>query len=109
MEQIATLPTFEELLAHVRQLLCAQDSLDPEQTPVTQSLITRSGRICGLFFYAQGPRNVKTYAIWASEQQRILFYDSQGRRYAQTRLLEGPDPAQLSDLSTRHPTRPSAA
>ena len=70
--------------------------LDPDQTPLAQSLITRSGRPCGLFFQVQGPRMVKTYAVWAGEEGRILFYDSQGVRFAQTRLSEGPDPRQLA-------------
>lgn len=109
MEHVATLPSLDELVAHVRAVLCEHDQLDPGQTPLTQYLVTRLGKPCGLFFHLQGPRSVKTYAVWAGEEQRVLFYDSQGVRFAETRLTEGPDPSQFSDPSTRHPARLSAA
>jgi hypothetical protein len=90
------LPTLEHLRQHVLTILCQHDQLDPEQTPLGQSVITRSGRPCGLFFQVQGPRRVKTYAVWAGEEGRILFYDSQGARFAEARLGEGPP---LRDLA----------
>ena len=90
------LPSLEELRQHVRTVLCGHDQLDPDQTPLLQWLITRSGRPCGLYFQVQGPRMVKAYAVWAGEEGRILFYDSQGQRFAQTRVSEGPDPRQLA-------------
>jgi len=71
--------------------------------PLSQSLITRRGRVCGLFFLVRGPRSVKLYAVWAGDENRILFYDSTGIRYAETRLSEAPDPARVVDRSkTRH-------
>lgn len=97
MDHVAVLPTLDDLVAHVRSVLCAHEQLDPEQTPLSQSLVTRAGKPCGLFFHCQGPRSVKTYAVWAGEEQRVLFYDSQGVRFAQTRLTEGPDPRRLAD------------
>ena len=90
MDAVLCLPTLEELRDHVRAVLCGRDRLDPAQTPLRQSLIKRAGRPCGLFFQVQGPRQVKTYAVWAGEEGKILFYDSQGLRFAQTRLSEGP-------------------
>lgn len=99
MHTVASLPTFESLRAHVQSVLCEHDHLDPEQTPVQQSLITRSGRPCGLFFQVQGPRMVRAYAVWAGEEGRVLFYDAQGTRFAQTRLSEGPDPLALAKRS----------
>lgn len=95
MDIVTSLPEMDDLRSHVLEVLCAHDHLDPAQTPLLQSVVTRSGRKCGLFFQIQGPRMVKTYAIWAGEEGRILFYDSQGQRFAQTRLTEGPDPAKV--------------
>ena len=94
--RFAALPTLEALRRHVLQMLCTHDHLDPEQTPLRQALITRAGKPCGLFFQAQGPRLVKTYAVWAGEEDRVLFYDSSGVRFAETRLSEGPDPLELA-------------
>jgi hypothetical protein len=44
----------------------------------------------GLFFQAQGPRLLKSYAVWAGDEDRILFYNSSGERFAETRLSEAP-------------------
>jgi hypothetical protein len=96
MDAVVSLPTLDDLRRHVLQLLCAHDQLDPAQTPLLQSIINRRGKPCGLFFQVQGPRMVKTYAVWAGEENRILFYDSTGQRFAETRLSEGPDPVRLA-------------
>ncbi len=110
MDSITRLPTFDSLRSHVHQVLCQHDQLEPSQTPIYQAIITRSGRPCGLFFQVQGPRLVKTYAIWAGEENRILFYDSMGGRFAETRLTEAPDPLQLGSSagSTQHSRRKAA-
>jgi hypothetical protein len=96
MAAVVCLPTLASLRDYVRQTLCSRDQLDPAQTPVLESVITRSGRACGLFFQVQGPRRVRTYAVWAGDEDRILFYDSTGRRFDETRLSEGPDPVKLA-------------
>jgi hypothetical protein len=92
MDGVASLPTLVELTRHVLNRLCEPEHLDPTQTPLLQSTITRRGKPCGLFFQAQGPRLLKRYAIWAGDENRILFYNSSGERFAETRLSEAPDP-----------------
>lgn len=96
MDTVAALSDLDALRGHVLQTLCARDQLDPAQTPLLQSVITRAGRPCGIFFQVKGPRQVKTYAVWAGEEDRILFYDSTGTRFGQTRLSEAPDPRKLA-------------
>jgi hypothetical protein len=32
----------------------------------------------------QGPRMVRSYALWSSEEDRILFYDNTGQWLAET-------------------------
>jgi hypothetical protein len=96
MDDVASLPTLDGLRAHVLQVLCGCERLDPAQTPLHETVVTRSGRPCGLFFQVQGPRLVRAYALWAGEEGRLLFYDSAGRRFAQTRLTEAPDPLRLA-------------
>jgi hypothetical protein len=97
MDATVSLPTMDQLCDHVRAVLCEHEQLDPAQTPLEQSVlvIPRWGRPCGLLFQLQGPRRVKAYAVWAGEEDRILFYNSAGRRFAQVRLSEAPDPLQL--------------
>src|SRR5438132_7938536 len=96
MDAVVSLPTLADLRAHVLRTLCQHDQLDPTQTPMHQALIKRSGRPCGLYFVVQGPRLVKTYAVWAGEENRILFYDSSNHRFAETRLSDSPDPRKLA-------------
>lgn len=96
MSTVVSLPTLDALRDHVRQALCAHDQLDPTQTPMHQAVISRSGRPCGLFFQVQGPRMVKTYAVWAGDEDRILFYDSNGQRFGEIRLSDAPDPRKLA-------------
>jgi hypothetical protein len=94
--QALDLPTLEALRAHVLETLCQHDNLEPTQAPLFQARITRPGRTCGLLFQVQGPRQVCTYAIWAGEEGRILFYDSNGLKFAETRLVESPDPRRIA-------------
>lgn len=96
MDGVACLPTLEELREHVLKILCANDHLEPSQTLLHQSVVMRNSRPCGLFFQARGLKQIKTYAIWAGEENRILFYTSTGERFAETRLSEGPDPSRLA-------------
>ena len=96
MDAVVALPTLDDLRRHVLDVLCAHDHLDPAQTPLRQSVISRRGKPCGLFFQVQGPRMVKTYAVWAGEENRVLYYDSTGLRFAESKLSEGPDPQRLA-------------
>src|SRR5215472_4795372 len=96
MEAVVALPTLDDLRGYVRRTLCAHDRLDPAHTPLHQGLIKRAGKPCGLFFQLQGPRLLRTYAVWAGEEDRILFYDCSGLRFAETRLSEAPDPLKLA-------------
>jgi hypothetical protein len=90
MTDVASLPTLNELRRHVLEALCRNDHLDPTQTPLQQAVITRRGKPCGLFFQVEGPRLLRNYAIWAGDENRILFYNCSGERVAETRLLEAP-------------------
>ena len=96
MNDVVCVPTLEELKKHVHLKLCELDRLDPAQTPLLQEIITRQGKPCGLFFRVQGPRQLENYAVWASDEHRILFYNSRGERIAESYLSEAPDPNPLA-------------
>jgi hypothetical protein len=59
-------------------------------------VINRHGRPCGLFFEVAGTRLMRSYAVWAGEETRILFYGNSGERFAEVRLSEAPDPLRLA-------------
>lgn len=90
-EAVVALPRFEDLAAFVHQTLCRQDALDPVLTPMFRTPLTRSGRPCGVVFHVEGPRLLRTSAVWAADENRVLFYDSTGLRTRSVRLSESPD------------------
>ena len=96
MSAVLSLPTLAELKSHVHELLCHKNALDPSQTYLRQMVIKRGGKPCGLFFEVAGPRLLKTYAVWAGEENRILFYENSGERFAEVSLSEAPDPLLLA-------------
>jgi hypothetical protein len=79
---VAALPSLDELRLHVLQTLCVRDCLDAGQTPLHEAVVLREGKPCGLFFHVQGPRQLRSYAVWAGQEHRLFFYDSSGNRYA---------------------------
>jgi hypothetical protein len=96
MADVLSLPGLDELRAHVHQTLCEKNALDVKQTPLREMVIRRAGRPCGLFLEVAGPRLLRTYAVWAGEENRILFYSNGGERFAEVRLSDAPDPLKLA-------------
>ena len=91
-DAVVSLPTFDELCRYVRTALCEQDHLDPAQTPFVRTPLLRGGRrVTGYVFHVEGPRQLKTSAVWAAAADKLVFYDSTGRRVREVRLSEGPD------------------
>lgn len=80
----------EELAAFVHQVLCDKDALDPEQTPLFRTPLKKGGRACGVVFHVEGPRLLRTSAVWSAETDRIIFYDSTGTRFRTVELSESP-------------------
>jgi hypothetical protein len=65
LSDVVCVPTLEELRKYVHLKLCEPDHLDPAQTPLFQANITRQGKLCGLFFQVNGPRQLTNHAVWA--------------------------------------------
>ncbi len=88
---VLALPTRDNLRRFVREMLSSRDRLDPLMTPFFQTPLTRGGKLSGVMYHLEGPRALKPSAIWVSEENRILFYDSTGTRFSEVRLTESPD------------------
>jgi hypothetical protein len=99
-ESVVALPTVGELAKYVHGLLCQLDALEPELAPLTWTLLTRLGRPCGLVFQVEGPRLLRTSAVWAADDHRVIFYDSTGARVKAVRLSEEPDVVSLTPRRT---------
>jgi len=80
----------EELAEFVHSVLCAKDALDMTQTPLFRTPLRRRGRVCGLVFHVEGPRLLRTSAVWSSDDACIIFYDSSGLRFHEVDLSESP-------------------
>lgn len=80
----------EDLTAFVHQALCEKDALDPQQTPLFRTPLKKRGRTCGTVFHVEGPRLLRTSAVWSADDDRIIFYDSTGTRFHDLRLSESP-------------------
>jgi hypothetical protein len=77
-------------LSDVRQLvqrtICEQNDLEAAAAPMTERVLVRQGKSCGVLFCVKGPRSVTFTAIWDQEQNAVLFYDSTGKSQQRTKL-----------------------
>ena len=87
---VAAFSTVEELAEFVHEVLCDKDALDPIQAPLFRTPLQRSARVCGVVFHVEGPRLLRTSAVWSSDDGRIIFYDSSGLRFREVELSESP-------------------
>lgn len=87
--------TLDELTAFVHTTLCQFDHLAPAETPIRQVPLTRGGKPCGVVYHVEGPRLLRTSAVWTADENRIIFYNSTGERVREVKLSESPDPVEL--------------
>src|SRR6478735_9300060 len=88
----------EELAALIHSVLCNRDALDPAQTPLFRTPLQKGERQCGIIFHVEGPRLLRTSAVWSADDDRVIFYDSTGLRFHEVKLSESPT------ISTDRPT-----
>jgi len=88
--------TLDDLRTYVNQTLCQHDQLELNAFTLTERPLTRSGKPCGVLFCLHGPRAVKFSAIWETERNTILFYNSSGQRFQKTHLTQSPELASVA-------------
>ncbi len=76
----------EQLKIFVSQTLCQRNDFEEGVFQITEKLLTKCGKMCGVFYCLHGPRSVKLTAVWESEQNSIFFYGSTGERFHKTLL-----------------------
>jgi hypothetical protein len=79
-----------DLRTYVHQTLCDQNELQQGAFQVTERILVRGNRPCGIFFCLHGPRSVKLTAIWETDRNTILFYSSSGERTLKAKLIQAP-------------------
>jgi hypothetical protein len=86
----AVIKNLDELRAYVKNILCLENQLESDAFPLTERILIRADRPCGVFFCLHGPRGVKFSAIWETQRNTVLFYGSTGERFGKIQLVEAP-------------------
>ena len=82
--------TVQDIRTYVYENICEHNKLEPGVFQMTERLLTRSDKPCGIFFCLHGPRSVRLTAIWETDRNSLLFYDSVGERTLMTKLTQLP-------------------
>lgn len=90
-ETSQSIQSLNELREYVYDQLCQHERLVPGCFPMTERVLTRRGRACGMYFCLHGPRSVKFTAIWETDRNTILFYGSTGERFQKAQLVAAPE------------------
>lgn len=85
-----TIETLSELREFVNEVLCEHHQLELDAFPMTERILVRADRPCGIYFCLHGPRQVKFSAIYETQGNTILFYGSNGERFHKTHLVQAP-------------------
>jgi hypothetical protein len=84
------LDNLNTLRSYVHTTICDQNELAPGAFQVTERILVRGRKPCGIYFCLHGPRSVKLTAIWETDRNSILFYNSTGERVLKTQLVHAP-------------------
>ena len=87
---ILQLGNVNDLREYVNETFCDHYQLQIGAFQMTEKILRRGGKPCGIYFCLHGPRAVKFSAIWETDHNQILFYGSSGERFLKTQLLESP-------------------
>ena len=77
-----------DLREYVNTTICSRYQLKAGAFPMTERLLVRGGKPCGIYFCLDGPRATKFVAIWETDRNQVLFYGSRGERFLKTQLQE---------------------
>ena len=79
-----------DLREFVNTTICSHYQLQEGVFSLTERILLRGGKPCGIYFCLHGPRATKFTAIWETDRNQVLFYGSRGERFLKTQLLEAP-------------------
>lgn len=79
-----------DLREYVNNTFCSHYQLQAGAFRLTERVLVRGDKPCGLYFCLHGPRAAKFTAIWETDRNQVLFYGSRGERFLKIQLLEIP-------------------
>ncbi len=80
----------DDIRNYINITLCEHYQLQFGAFKMTEQVLIRAGKPCGMYFVLNGPRAVRFTAIWETDCNQILFYGPRGERFLKTQLLEAP-------------------
>lgn len=83
--------SMNELERFMIDSLCDYEKLDRQQVRIQRSVMRKGLAIVGLVIRIEGPRLMRSQALWVEPENRILFYNSAGQRFATVKLAEAPE------------------
>ena len=86
----AVIQTLDDLRNLVNTILCQHNQLEIGAYRLTERILVRADRPCGIYFCLHGPRAVKFSAIWETEHNSVLFYGATGERFHKIQLVKAP-------------------
>lgn len=87
---IHSIDNLQELREYVNATLCEIFQLQLGAFPITEKVLNRAGKPCGIYFCLHGPRSVRFTAIWESDRNQVLFYGPSGERISKSQLIDSP-------------------
>lgn len=87
-QQIASV---QDLREYVNTTICSHHQLQEGAFTLTERILLRGGKPCGIYFCLHGPRAMKFSAIWETDRNQVLFYGSRGERFLKIQLLDAPE------------------
>ncbi|MBW3597953.1 MAG: hypothetical protein KY475_11840 [Planctomycetes bacterium] len=75
-----------DLRQYVYEMLSHHHDLVVGAFPMTERILVRGGKPCGMYFCLHGPRSVRLTAIWETDRNSILFYGVTGERLSKTEV-----------------------
>lgn len=78
--------TIDDLREYINSTICEQFQLQPGAFRLSERLLSRGGKPCGMYFCLHGPRATKFTAIWETDRNQVLFYGSRGERCLKVQL-----------------------
>ena len=82
--------SLDDVREFVTETFCKHYQLQNGAFHMSERILLRGGKTCGIYFCLHGPRAVKFTAILETDENRILFYGSSGERFHKTQLMGAP-------------------
>ena len=82
------LRTADDVSQFIHETLCEKENLVVGQFKLSETPLSKRGKLCGIQYLLHGPRSVKLGAVWACDSNTIYLYDAAGERYNKVQLRQ---------------------